>query len=153
MRREGALGKGGMEIVTTPRRSPWWGAGGRRKEARDYKDERELLVRGVWKYLTVRRRQRASRDAPCIAWRWILCGVHFLQIFDLRLFYPLKWALNTNPSSFWDTLYMYYSGQWTYWIVVNCRQRLTMRICVLWYSTSICNGYLDINIGKHPFLK
>ena len=37
-----------MEIVTTPRRSPWWGAGGRRKEARDYKDERELLVRGVF---------------------------------------------------------------------------------------------------------
>ena len=27
------------------------------------------------------------------------------QLFYLRPFYPLKWALNTNPSCFWDTLY------------------------------------------------
>ena len=34
--------------------------------------------------------------------------VCFLQLFYLRPFNPLKWALNTNPTSFWDTLYIIY---------------------------------------------
>ena len=56
------------EIVTTTTRSPWWGVDGRREEAREVYDERELLVRGVWKYLTVTRRHWASRGAPCVSW-------------------------------------------------------------------------------------
>ena len=46
-----------MEIVRTTTRASWWGPGGRREEAREVYDERELLVRGVWKYSTVTRRQ------------------------------------------------------------------------------------------------
>ena len=32
-------------------------------------------------------------------------GVYFIKLFDLRPFNPPKWALNTNPTFFWDTLY------------------------------------------------
>ena len=56
-----------MDIITTTTRSSWWGSGGRREKAREVYDERELLVRGVWKYLTVTRRQWAPRGAPCVS--------------------------------------------------------------------------------------
>ena len=39
---------------------------------------------------------------------WILMGVFDLPFFDFRSFNPLKWALNTNPTFFGDTLYIYF---------------------------------------------
>ena len=63
-----------MEIVTMTMRSPWWGVNGRREEARNYNNKRELLVRGVWKYLTVTRRQWAPCSVPCIAWIYTETG-------------------------------------------------------------------------------
>ena len=83
-RREGAPGEGGMEIVTMTMRSPWWGVNGRREEARNYNNKRELLVRGVWKYLTVTRRQWAPCGVPCIAW----CYQIYTAIGEYALTHP-----------------------------------------------------------------